>query len=68
MPPYLLRQFWTLVEQLQSSGFGEIDDETLVDVLVEQLSDDPNLDRGETAAIERYVRIKLPLIRDMLMG
>ncbi len=65
MTPCMLRQFWTVVEQTQTTMLLNLDESTLSSSLIHQLSENYLLSAQEADACERYIRSKLPLIRDL---
>lgn len=65
MTPTLLRQLWSLIESAQSSLLLTLDDGSLVQWLLEQLSQRHALNSSETECISGYIHSKLSLIRDL---
>ena len=65
MNPHLLRHLWALVERSQSSYLLALDDNSLVCWLLEQFSGQQYIDPAETDQLNRYIRAKIPLIRDL---
>lgn len=65
MNPYLLRQLWSLVESSQKQWLLSLDDNSLVHCLVDQISGETILNPDDTDRLDRYIRTRLPLIRDM---
>ena len=65
MSPFLLRQLWSVIEAAHSNHILSLDDQGLANWLVEQLCHQSSLSNVELTQVSRYVRSKLPLIRDM---
>jgi hypothetical protein len=63
--PYLLRQFWSVVETTQANLLLHLDDPTLVRQLTDDLKVQQTLDQEQTTAVNHYIKSKLPLIRDI---
>jgi hypothetical protein len=63
--PFLLRQFWNVVETTQANLLLHLDDPTLVRQLTNDLQVQRRLDADETTAVNHYIESKLPLIRDI---
>jgi hypothetical protein len=63
--PYLLRQFWSVVETTQANLLLHLDDPTLVRQLTDDLKVQQTLDLEQTTAVNHYIKSKLPLIRDI---
>jgi hypothetical protein len=65
MSPLLLRQIWGLVEATQSQILLTLDDESLVEWLLRQLTNQRSLDSYEANLLSDYLQSRLPLIRDV---
>jgi len=66
MQPFLLRQFWQLIEETQTSRILGMDDTSLAKWLTHELIEhNISIDRTEASAINSYIRQKTPLIRDL---
>ena len=65
MSPLLLRQIWGLVEATQSQILLTLDDESLVEWLLSQLTNQRSLDSQEANLLSDYLQSHLPLIRDV---
>ena len=65
MSPLLLRQIWGLVEATQSQILLTLDDESLVEWLLRQLTNQRSLDSQEANLLSDYLQSRLPLIRDV---
>jgi hypothetical protein len=63
--PFLLRQFWTVVETTQANLLLHLDDPTLVRHLTHDLEVQQTMDAEQTSAVNHYIQSKLPLIRDI---
>lgn len=65
MNPTLLRQLWALIENSQSSLLLALDDHSLIQWLLEQLSNQRSLNGKETECLSGYIQSRLSLIRDL---
>lgn len=65
MNPFLLRQFWALVETTQSNVLLGLDDASLIQWLLGQLQQERLLNTQETSVLNNYASSKLSLIRDL---
>jgi hypothetical protein len=65
MTPTMMRQLWSVVEATQASLLLKLDDATLVDWLLRQLSNQRSLDHNETNIMSNYLYSRLSLIRDL---
>lgn len=65
MTPFLLRQFWSLVETTQTNILLSLDDSSLSQWLLRQLQAQRSLNHDETAILNHYICSRLPLIRDI---
>ena len=65
MSPLLLRQLWSVIDAAHSNHILSLDDQGLANWLVEQISYRSPLDTVELTQVNRYIRSKLPLIRDI---
>ncbi|MDY6938472.1 MAG: hypothetical protein SWY16_12460 [Cyanobacteriota bacterium] len=65
MNPILIRQVWAAIEGMQTTNLCSLDDRTLIDNLLGVVGRKQALDYGEKQAINRYLRAKLPLVRDI---
>lgn len=65
MNPFLLRQFWALVETTQSNVLLGLDDASLIQWLLGQLQQERLLNSQETSVLNNYASSKLSLIRDL---
>lgn len=65
MNPFLLRQFWALVETTQSNVLLGLDDASLIQWLLSQLQQERSLNSQETSVLNDYASSKLSLIRDL---
>lgn len=61
----ILRQFWSLVETTQPATLLNLDDDSLVERLIAQLTAEHPLCRQETQTVDVYIRSRTPLIREM---
>jgi hypothetical protein len=61
----ILRQLWSLVETTQPTTLLNLDDDSLVERLVAQLTAECPLCRQETQTVGVYIRSRTPLIREM---
>ncbi|MDX2240952.1 MAG: hypothetical protein NW224_09735 [Leptolyngbyaceae cyanobacterium bins.302] len=65
MSPLMLRRIWSLVETTQTNLLLNLDDDSLVQCLLRQLSTERSLDSHEADLFCRYIESRLPLIRDV---
>ena len=65
MTPLLLRQLWMLVETTQAQLLLSLDDSSLVQFLIGEISGQRSLDHQESNTISLYLYSRLPLIRDL---
>ncbi|MEM8612341.1 MAG: hypothetical protein AAGF93_10015 [Cyanobacteria bacterium P01_H01_bin.105] len=65
MSPFLLRQLWSVIDAAHSNHILSLDDQGLANWVVEQLCHQSPLEPFELTQINRYIRSKLPLIRDI---
>ncbi len=65
MTPLMLRQIWSVVETTQSNVLLNLDDNSLVQWLLRQLTTERPIDRNEADVMSSYIHSKLPLIRDL---
>ncbi|MBE9211052.1 hypothetical protein IQ244_32125 [Nostoc sp. LEGE 06077] len=61
----ILRQFWAVVEQTQSSTLLGLSDKDLVKLLLGQIENNKVLDSEETLGLTDYIYSKTLLIRDL---
>ncbi len=61
----ILRQLWSLVETSQPSTLLNLDDESLVESLIDQLKAEYPLCLQETQTVDVYIRSRTPLIREL---
>jgi len=65
MTPRILRQLWSLVENSQTKTLLQMDDASLVQWLVNQMTTQALLEPTETDYLVDYIQSRLALIRDM---
>jgi fermentation-respiration switch protein FrsA (DUF1100 family) len=65
MTPFLLHQFWSVVETTQTNILLSLDDTSLNQWLLRQLQAQRSLNHDETNILNSYIRSKLSLIRDI---
>ncbi len=65
MTPRILRQLWSLVENSQTKTLLQMDDASLVQWLVNQMTAQALLEPTETDYLVDYIQSRLALIRDM---
>ncbi|MBD2503363.1 hypothetical protein [Anabaena azotica] len=65
MTPRILRQLWSLVENCQTKTLLQMDDASLVQWLVNQMTTQALLEPTETDYLVDYIQSRLALIRDM---
>jgi hypothetical protein len=61
----MLRQLWSLIEATQANVLLTLDDTSLVQWLLRQLSIQRSLNHVETTVLSSYIQSRLPLIRDL---
>jgi len=65
MTPFLIRRFWSTVENTQASLLLKLDDAALVQCLMGQVGPQTLTDRGQADALQHYIVSRLSLIRDL---
>ncbi len=65
MTPFLMRQFWSLIESAQTHVLLGLDDASLEQWLSHQIQTQRPLDSDETHCLKSYIRSRLNLIRDI---
>ena len=60
-----LRQFWSMVEQIQTSVLLELSDQELSTKLQEQWEQEYYWCEAEIKLVQNYIQFKMPLIRDL---
>jgi hypothetical protein len=65
MTPLMLRQLWSLVEATQSNLLLNLDDNSLVQLLLGQLGRQRSLNHQESDLLTSYIHSRIPLIRDL---
>lgn len=65
MSSSMLRQFWSLVEAIYSEIPLSMDDSSLIQWLLRQMRARRLLSAEETDLLSRYIRDRLPLIREL---
>ena len=65
MTPSMLRQLWSVVEMTQSNILLKLDDASLVQWLLKQLTTQRSLNRDEANILSDYIQSRLTLIRDL---
>ena len=65
MTPRILRQLWSLVESSQTKTLLQMDDASLVQWLVHQMTTQALLEPTETDYLIDYIQSRLALIRDI---
>ena len=65
MSPTVMRQLWSTVETTQTVTLLQMDDDSLVQWLVKQITDQAFLDSEEVDFLCVYIQTRLNLIRDM---
>jgi hypothetical protein len=61
----MMRQLWSLVETTQATHLLNLDDASLEQSLLNQLSDRQTLNSEQTMVLSSYIRSRLTLIRDL---
>jgi hypothetical protein len=65
MSPRMLKQLWSVVESTQAQTLLNLDDMSLVQWLLKQLSHRHALNHQEASLCSHYIQSRLPLIRDL---
>ncbi|MEA5572018.1 hypothetical protein [Calothrix sp. UHCC 0171] len=65
MTPSIMRQLWSVVENTHSKTLLNMDDASLVQLLVKQTKTEVSLDGNETNYLKNYVESRLALIRNV---
>lgn len=65
MTPTMLRQFWSLVETIQSNLILTLDDSSLINCILEKIKEKEALNPSQTDVVIDYIRNKLTLIREL---
>ncbi|MEA5579448.1 hypothetical protein [Anabaena sp. UHCC 0451] len=65
MTPTIMRQLWSIVEASQTVTLLQLDDASLIQLLVKQTTKQALLDADETDFLCDYIRARLSLIRDL---
>jgi len=65
MTPLMLRQLWYLVETTQANLLLSLDDSSLVQLLLRQLSHHRSLNHQEADLVGSYIQSRINLIRDL---
>ena len=66
MRPVLIHQLWSLVASGRNHSLAALDDANLVDSLIQQLLRQQSVDSEELQKVDRYVRSRMPLIREVV--
>ncbi|MEB3229802.1 MAG: hypothetical protein VKJ64_02245 [Leptolyngbyaceae bacterium] len=66
MSPRMIRQVWTLIEKSQPHTLLSLDDNSLVSWIISEMESGRLLNSQEVDLYSRYIRSRLPLIRDMV--
>ena len=65
MSPTIMRQFWSIVEDTHTVTLLQLDDASLVQWLVKQITNQAFLDASEIDFLCGYIQSRLSLIRDL---
>lgn len=65
MTPNIMRQLWSIVEATHTVTLLQLDDASLVQWLVKQITNQAFLDPHETDFLCDYIQSRLSLIRDL---
>jgi hypothetical protein len=65
MTPFLIRQFWSLIETTQTNILLTLDDASLIQWLLHQFQSQRSLSGDETYYLNDYISSRLSLIRDL---
>ncbi|MDR9900836.1 hypothetical protein G7B40_040840 [Aetokthonos hydrillicola Thurmond2011] len=64
----ILRHFWSIVEDTQSTTLLKFSDADLIQQLLTQLNNKTLLSSEEISTINDYITLKVPLIRDLALA
>ncbi|MEN9243213.1 MAG: hypothetical protein Q6K55_13080 [Thermostichus sp. DG02_3_bins_51] len=67
MTPEMVRQFWSLVSEIGRPEWLTQGDDDLVQLLVNACRKQHALSLVDTSTLNRYISIRLPLIRDIVL-
>ncbi|MGL5063045.1 MAG: hypothetical protein ACRC62_23960 [Microcoleus sp.] len=65
MTPVMLRQLWSLIETTQATVLVNLDDATLVQWLLKQLTANSTFNGKDADLLDEYIQSRLSLIRDL---
>ena len=65
MTPSMLRHLWSVVEMTQSHLLLKLDDDSLVQCLIRQLSTHNTINGDEVTVLSDYIQSRVALIRDL---
>ena len=65
MTPTIMRQLWSIIEATHTVTLLQLDDDSLVQWLVKQITNQVFLDASEIDFLCDYIQSRLSLIRDL---
>ena len=65
MTPTIMRQLWSIIEATHTVTLLQLDDDSLVQWLVKQITNQAFLDASEIDFLCDYIQSRLSLIRDL---
>lgn len=65
MTPTIMRQLWSIIEATHTVTLLQLDDDSLVQWLVKQITNQSFLDASEIDFLCDYIQSRLSLIRDL---
>ena len=68
MTPAIMRQLWAVIESTQVTTLLQVDDSTLVQLLLKQFAARQPIDAKMADSLDTYITSKLSLIRDTAEG
>ncbi|MGQ9837382.1 MAG: hypothetical protein ACUVRV_05325 [Cyanobacteriota bacterium] len=68
MNPEMVRQFWSLVVEIGRPDWLTQRDDDLVNLLLSACQKKQALSNVDTSILNRYISIRLPLIRDIVLN
>ncbi|MGL5804129.1 MAG: hypothetical protein ACRC2R_23965 [Xenococcaceae cyanobacterium] len=61
----ILRELWTLIEDIQPHVLIQLNEQELIEKIIKQLENKKSLDRSENDRVSNYISSKICLIRDL---
>ena len=64
----VLRQLWSIIESTPNQRISNLDDPAVLRWLTDLLRADPTFDTNHLPTVSHYIRMRMPLIRDMVQS